>query len=253
MESKKTILIIDDSPMNLRSMKLMLEDAFNVLPATSGSAGMLVINSAETIDLILLDIDMPAMSGFDFMSLLPTLLPEKARIPVICVTGIDATADFVAKTVSAGAVDYISKPVNKAVLEQKIAKVLDIPAKKTVLIIDDAPETLRQMRMLLKARYNPVPANSGEAALRMLRSEPFDLILLDIDMPNMSGFDFMRRLRSIPECSAIPVICVTGMEATVDFVSQTISAGMADYISKPVTQDVLEAKIDKIVQESPTI
>jgi response regulator RpfG family c-di-GMP phosphodiesterase len=248
VETKKTIMIIDDSPLHLRSLKMMLEKYFNVLPANSGEAGLLMLGvRSEPIDLILLDIEMPNMSGFDFMKHLPALAPDKASVPIICVTGMDATQDFVAQTVASGARDYISKPVNQDILEQKIAKILNISFKrKTILVIDDAPVVLEQLRSLLETSYTVIAVNSGEAGLQMIRAKPIDLILLDIEMPNMSGFEFLSMLSSLPDKDSIPVICITGVEATPDFVARTLEAGARDYIAKPVTGTVLEAKIAKI-------
>ena len=74
-----------------------------------------------------------------------------------------------------------------------------------------------------------------------------NLILLDIEMPGMSGFEFIQELRKIPEKKDTPIICVTGLDPTPEFITQVINAGAKDFVTKPFEPDVLRGKIFKIL------
>jgi len=129
MEATKkfgVILAIDDMPMNLRILRIFLEKYFEVIPVKSGLEGISVIERRNDINVILLDIEMPVMSGFEFMEKLHELPGDKAKIPVICVTGLDATPDFIKDCIRKGARDYVTKPVEPDILKPKVCKILGI-------------------------------------------------------------------------------------------------------------------------------
>ncbi|MDR2468540.1 MAG: response regulator [Spirochaetaceae bacterium] len=118
---------------------------------------------------------------------------------------------------------------------------------KTILVVDDTPFNLRTLKTLLEDKFNILQAKSGPMALKMLeRSQPH-LILLDIEMPEMSGFVVMKELRRNPTLAKIPVICFTSHLATEIFVQQVIEAGFKGYIRKPFETDVLIAKIESVL------
>lgn len=121
---KPAILAVDDNPVNLRTLKVFLETRFDVFPVKSAVIGLNLIKN-QKIDLILLDIDMPLMSGFEFMEEIKTM-PEKTDVPVICITGLDATPDFISEVIKHGAKDFITKPFDPNILLTKIARVLKI-------------------------------------------------------------------------------------------------------------------------------
>jgi CheY-like chemotaxis protein len=118
-ERTKTILVVDDMTLNLRTAKLMLEEFFIVHLAKSGQIAMNVLAEIE-IDLILLDIEMPGMSGFDFMELLKK--SNSRYVPVIFVTS-HTSADLISRALKAGARDYVAKPYEKNILLKKIYNV----------------------------------------------------------------------------------------------------------------------------------
>ena len=123
-QPKKSVLVIDDNPVNLRAVKIYLGERFEVIPARSGADGFSVLK-ARKVDCILLDIEMPHMSGFDFLKELKNK-PDKSQIPVICVTGLEATAEFICSVVEAGFKDYISKPFEPATVISKVSKELGV-------------------------------------------------------------------------------------------------------------------------------
>jgi response regulator RpfG family c-di-GMP phosphodiesterase len=115
--------------------------------------------------------------------------------------------------------------------------------KFTVLVVDDMPQNLTLLGDLLEDFYTVKFANSGEKALRIAGSgSPPDIILLDIMMPEMDGYEVCRRLKADPKTAAIPVIFVTSKTAIEDE-EQGFALGAVDYISKPVSPPKLLARV----------
>jgi putative two-component system response regulator len=113
----------------------------------------------------------------------------------------------------------------------------------TVLVVDDVPENLTVLGELLVREYTVRAANSGVAALRLAATHPRpDLILLDLMMPGMDGYEVMRRLRDDPLTRDIPVICVTALNAAEEE-ERGLSLGAVDYITKPLRPPVVLARV----------
>jgi putative two-component system response regulator len=113
----------------------------------------------------------------------------------------------------------------------------------TVLIVDDAPENLAVLAELLQPDYRVLAANSGSRALRLARGEPRpDLVLLDVMMPGMDGFEVFRQLQAAPHTRDIPVIFVTAMNAVEDE-EKGLELGAVDYITKPLRPRVVMARV----------
>ena len=113
----------------------------------------------------------------------------------------------------------------------------------TVLVVDDVPENLTVLGELLVRDYTVRAANSGAAALKLAALAPRpDLILLDLMMPGMDGFEVMSRLRADPLTRDIPVICVTALNATEEE-ERGLSMGAVDYITKPLRPTVVLARV----------
>jgi putative two-component system response regulator len=113
----------------------------------------------------------------------------------------------------------------------------------TVLVVDDVPENLTVLGELLVREYTVRAANSGPAALRLAVTHPQpDLILLDLMMPGMDGYQVLQHLRDDPRTRDIPVICVTALDATEDE-ERGLSMGAVDYITKPLRPSVVLARV----------
>lgn len=114
--------------------------------------------------------------------------------------------------------------------------------KKVILAIDDVSMNLAVIKSLLSKYFDIRVAKSAELALFILGSVAVDLILLDIEMPGMSGFDFINVVHEIPNVKDIPIICVTS-HATPNVINKAITAGVRDYVIKPVEPGVLKEKV----------
>jgi putative two-component system response regulator len=115
--------------------------------------------------------------------------------------------------------------------------------KPTVLVVDDTSDNLSLMSLLLKDFYNVRVANSGERALRVAAvGNPPDLILLDVMMPEMDGYEVCRRLKADPKMCRIPVIFLTAKTEMEDE-KKGFELGAADYISKPISPPIVMARV----------
>ena len=117
------------------------------------------------------------------------------------------------------------------------------PSKPTILVVDDTTDNLTLMSELLRGRYTVKLAKSGEKALQLAEADPLpDLILLDIMMPGMSGYDVIRELKANPATRNIPVIFLTAMSAA-EYERKGLEVGAVDYISKPVSPPIVLARV----------
>jgi DNA-binding response OmpR family regulator len=119
---------------------------------------------------------------------------------------------------------------------------------KTILAVDDMTSNLRTIKVVLEKNYHVLLAKTGDIALSILTmtDTPVDLILLDIDLPDMSGFDVLREIRKKPNVADTPVIFVTSY-ASEELLQVASELGTEDYIIKPILPSVLEKKISAIL------
>jgi putative two-component system response regulator len=115
--------------------------------------------------------------------------------------------------------------------------------KPTILIVDDTPDNIMLLSRLLKDRYNTKVANNGSLALQIAQSTPgLDLILLDVMMPGLDGYETCRQLKANPVTAGIPVIFLTAKNQVEDE-AMGLSLGAVDYIAKPVSPPILFARV----------
>lgn len=128
---------------------------------------------------------------------------------------------------------------------------MEQPARKltyTVLVVDDLEDNRDLLSQWLERHdYRVVTASSGEEALRHLSSQPMDLVLLDIQMPQMDGFEFLRRLRSDERLRSTPVICLTAHFTDPPHLSKGLTYASA-YFTKPFSFSDLLMKIEVVLQ-----
>jgi putative two-component system response regulator len=123
---------------------------------------------------------------------------------------------------------------------------MDTPAfasRATVLVVDDTPDNLALMSGLLKDRYRVKVANNGEKAIAVARAQPPDLILLDIMMPGLSGWEVCEVLKADAATRHVPIIFLTAMSATEDE-KRGLEMGAADFIAKPVNPPIVLARVE---------
>ena len=270
--SAPCILVVDDQPHSLALLTEVLEhEQYEVWSATSGAdalkkAGMLLP------ELILLDVNMPGMDGYDVCRQLKAD-PRTQLIPVIFVSALDESWDKV-QGFSVGGTDYITKPVDTlealvridyqiqlGATQAQLSRLRDSEqsqdsteplatpqdtssgrgasdAKASIMVIDDDPRSLSLLVHLLEEEGHDVwQAATGAEALRFAPTVLPDLILLDINLPDIGGFDVCNQLKMNDATKLIPVIFVSALNETWDKV-KGFAFGGSDYVTKPL--EILE-------------
>lgn len=115
--------------------------------------------------------------------------------------------------------------------------------KQTLLVVDDAPDNLLLISDLLRSKYKVKLANGGEKAIKIATDSPPDLILLDIMMPELSGYEVLQRLKAQEATRDIPIIFLTALSAAEDE-KKGLEMGVVDYITKPISPPVLLARVE---------
>jgi signal transduction histidine kinase/DNA-binding response OmpR family regulator len=209
-EGSCTVLVIDDDPMVCEMMQRFLgEDGFHVVTANTGDEGLALARNLRPCA-ITLDVIMPSMDGWAVLNALKHD-PELADIPVIMMTIVDDKNMGYAL----GAADYLVKPLSKerlkTVLEHYRPKCSD---RRVLLVEDDAPTRDMTQRMLEKEGWFVTAAVNGQDGLTQVAKNPPELILLDLMMPEMDGFQFVTELEKHDEWRAIPILVVTAKDLT---------------------------------------
>jgi signal transduction histidine kinase/CheY-like chemotaxis protein len=208
----RMILVIDDDPtMHDLMRRFLTKEGFRVAVAPGGKEGIQMAKQLKP-DLITLDVMMAEMDGWSVLTALKAD-PEVADIPVIILTMFDDKEMGFAL----GATDYMTKPINRDRLVGVIRKYQHTDDSRQVLVVEDEP-SIRQMvrRVMEKEGWKVREAENGQVGLRAVAESKPAVILLDLMMPVMNGFDFVRELRKNTEWQDIPVVILTAKDLTGD-------------------------------------
>ena len=206
------VLVIDDDPAVCDIIgKSLGEEGYKVVFANSGAEGLALARKLRP-SVITLDVMMPSMDGWAVLSALKQD-PELAEIPVVMVTIVEDRN--LAYTL--GATDYLVKPFDRSRLISVIERYCPKHAEHFVLLVEDDAMT-REMtqRMLEKEGWHAVLASNGREALECVTRRRPELILLDLMMPEMDGFQFLDELAKRPDCDDIPVVVVTAKDLSLE-------------------------------------
>ncbi|HXH84185.1 MAG TPA: GAF domain-containing protein, partial [Candidatus Tectomicrobia bacterium] len=204
-----TVLVIDDEA-SVRDLmqRFLTKEGFRVITAPTGEDGL---RHARELcpDAITLDVMMPGMDGWAVLSALKAD-PELADIPVVMLTIVDDRNLGYAL----GASEYLTKPVDRERLVTALRKHRrDLP----VLVVDDDATLRELLRRTLEAEgYAVVEAENGRAALERLREVTPGLVLLDLMMPEMDGFEFVAEMRRHAGWASIPIVVITAKDLSRD-------------------------------------
>jgi len=193
-------------------------------------------------DAVVLDLSVPDRNGWEVLGELKG--KEATReLPVLVISA----ADDRKRAYYLGASEFVPRPVEPGQLRSALAKVLR-PARGRILVVDDEPEYLEAIREWLGDSVGEVcPARNGVEALRQLEARKPDAIFLDLMMPQMDGFEFLKQIRALEGCSDIPVVVVTG-KALGDSELARIQDGSTSVIQKGLTaQAKVMQQLERIV------
>jgi signal transduction histidine kinase/DNA-binding response OmpR family regulator/HAMP domain-containing protein len=251
IDNRKSYLIeiIDDEPDINDMLKIsLIKEGYNVIDASNGEEGLRIARH-HLPDLIILDVKLPDINGFEVLSCLKQ--EEKTKdIPVIIMSILNDPEE----SIKMGAIDHIIKPVDLKYLKAKINRSLatnnpGVSIKPTVMVVDDESDVRKMIcdRLTIEG-FNTLSASDGDTAFAILKREPIrpDLILLDIMMPNQSGWDVMTVLKSDPLTARIPIILVSAKGEEED-IRKGYELGAKDYIVKPFEMKDLMVEVKSVV------
>lgn len=265
------VLVIDDILPNVKLLEAKLSgEYFDVITALSGAEG---IEKAETQspDIILLDVMMPVMDGFEACQRLKSN-PATAHIPIVMVTALTDATDRV-RGLEAGADDFLSKPVNDIALMARVRSLVRLkmmvdewrvrestasqfgfvgnrmsllsePSEKArVLVVEDRDfEAEKFIETLKRDDDNVIAVKAGEQALQQCQQNDFDIITISLDLAGEDSLRLISQLRSHDRTRSIPILMVAD-EADMKRIARGLELGAYDYILRPVDRNELLARV----------
>lgn len=222
-------LVIDDDPSATDLLGRWLKRCgYRVQTAESAEEGLEMATEA-TPDIILLDALMPGKSGYD---VLPEMRDHEALagVPIIVVTVDDDRL----RAIEAGATDYVRKPLNETELKALLS-VYEAESEGDVLIIEDDEDARNLLeRNIRRLGFNTRCALDGAEGLAAIREKIPSAILLDLNMPNVNGFEFIDAVAKDGELSSIPMLVVSGADLSVPEHHKLLDAGIRFYLKGTV-------------------
>jgi len=275
------ILVVDDTEFmrTVTDIQLRSKGINNILEAKDGSEALQILQQ-QVVDVVLSDWNMPVMTGLELLNAIRADA-KLCHLPFVMITA-EAERDRIAEAIAHGVSELLVKPYTSANLFERIERAMSwmpqkisafmtvAPAKSvpgpcipdaqvpslettasvvtrsllpTILVVDDTPDFLHYLSHLFKEEYSVRISHAGEKALSICQSDnPPDLVLLDIMMPGMDGFEVARRMREHPMSENIPVIFVTSM-AGEDARLRGLELGAVDFVTKPIDPEVLKLRV----------
>ena len=242
-----TILIVEDSRMINNTLASKLRSKGYICFQSYDLAGAREILETEKIDLIILDLHLPDGEGED---LVEEIRDIDNNIKIVVFTSVN---DLLRRDelFRLGILDYLQKGknVNATVREiETIIENIQINPNYTLLIADDSRMIRKMMKNILAASgYNIIEAKNGTEALQKVEEESVDLMLVDMQMPDMSGLDVIKQLKQNEKFYNLPIFVIS---STLDIESMrdAYKAGVLDYFKKPFSPEELKLKVEQVIR-----
>jgi two-component system cell cycle response regulator len=263
------ILVVDDVLANVKLLEARLSaEYFDVITAMSGEEALTICERAEC-DLVLLDVMMPDMDGFEVCRRLKTD-PATHHIPVIMVTALDQPSDRV-RGLDAGADDFLTKPIPEMALIARVRSLsrlkkltdelrmravasseigIDSPEREAIddtgrggriLIVDDRPGSYERISSVLAEEHTvELEANPNEALFRAADGN-YDLLIISLGLENFDALRLCSQVRSIDRTRNVPILAVTDPDSGARMV-RGLEIGVNDYLMRPVDKNELLAR-----------
>jgi len=261
--ASKVVLVVDDDLHTLAALKVpLLRKGYAVTAVTNGEVAVGWLGRA-TPDLAILNPVLPGISGQEVCRRLRRQ-GSAADIPVIFLASRGSVQGQVDAQLAGGDL-YVVKPLDVDRLVDLVEALLASPAPRAatqpssapgarrVLLVDDDQDSLELTTLLLERMgYVVATATGGEAALRWLDRQVPDLVLLDVLMPDLSGFDVCRKIRGDLRTRNTPVIFLSGRLATLEAQIEAKLAGSNDWLAKPIEPDRLTRMVHLLLKALPS-
>lgn len=264
------VLVVDDILANIKLLQARLEaEYFEVVTATNGKDALEICQS-QRIDVVLLDVMMPGIDGFEVCRLLKAS-PQTLNIPVVMVTALDQASDKI-QGLDCGADDFLTKPVDDIALitrvkslarlkvlndemlmrlttsrqmglsdDDVLARILkDGPGR--VLVVDDHPRSSQRVMSALAKVHEAYIETDPHAALIHLAEQPFDLVVIALNLQHSDGLRLCSQVRSLDRTRHLPILIMAdpGDEARL---LRGLDMGINDYLMRPVDRPELLARV----------
>jgi PAS domain S-box-containing protein len=265
----RRILIIDDNQTNRSILALYAQQwQMDHVACASGAEALDILGKRNDFDAVLLDMLMPEMDGLTLAHAIRGL-PQVAHVPLVLLTSLGSVAD----DPRISALDaYLNKPVKADQLAEtllhvvkrcvdgrrngeetspeRLERLADRFSLRILLAEDNLVNQKVAMRILEHLGYTPALAATGVQVLAAVRAQPFDLILMDVQMPDMDGIEATQAIRCDLGADQQPIIIAMTARAMGGDREACLAAGMDDYISKPVRIETLIQVIEKFATRS---
>lgn len=272
-----TYLVVDDLEL-MRAVtvnQLRALGCEKIKVARNGASALQTLHNSK-IDVVLCDWNMPVMSGLDLLKAVRAD-PKLVKLPFLMITA-EAERSRIEEVIHAGVSGLLVKPYNAGNLKSRLEKVLSgqvrqprgaagiamggqsesqpdnrratdtALAPSRILVVDDYPVSLKLLEQLFKDEYQVLTATDGASALALCRADPMpDLLLMDVLMPGLDGFEVVRRLQERPETAQIPVIFVTG-KTDEETRLKGMELGAVDFVSKTSDPKALRARVRNFIK-----
>jgi two-component system cell cycle response regulator len=270
------VLVVDDVPANAKLLEARLSaEYFDVITAMSGEEALAICERAEC-DLVLLDVMMPDMNGFEVCRRLKTN-PATYHIPVVMVTALDQPSDCV-RGLDAGADDFLTKPIPDLALVARVRSLarlkmvtdelrmravtsrdigINAPDREAVadsgrggriLLVDDQPASNERIAEVLAEEQNvDVEANPSEALFRAADGT-YDLLIVSLSLENFDGLRLCSQVRSLDRTRNAPILAVTEPENGARMV-RGLEIGVNDYLVRPIDKNELLARARSLIRK----
>lgn len=263
------ILVVDDIPANVKLLEArLLAEYFDVLTAEDGFKALNIVEKTQ-VDLILLDIMMPGIDGFEVCERLKSN-PKTAHIPVVMVTALDQPADRV-RGLKAGADDFLTKPVNDLQLMSRVKSLLRLKAlsdelrmraetaqsigmedllrqtdsrleeSAQVLLVDGRGNSQERIIKALKPIADVVAMSDPQAALFDAAENPYELVIVNANFEDYDPLRLCSQLRSLERTRFIPVLLVVD-QGNDEMIVRALDLGINDYLIRPIDPNELIAR-----------
>jgi len=264
------VLVVDDIPPNIKLLEARLSaEYFEVLTATSGAEAIAICEKSQC-DIVLLDVMMPGMDGFEVCRRLKSQVAT-AHLPIVLVTALDQPADRV-RGLEAGADDFLTKPIDEIALIARVRSLArlkvavdelrnraattvalgmiapfaspsaDDGKRGRVIVVDDRASSAERLAQALASHHTVHVEPDAHEALFRAAEDNVDLIVVSLGLANYDGLRLCSQIRSLERTRSLPILVVADLEDR-QRVLRGLDLGVNDYLTRPVDRNELLARV----------
>lgn len=261
------ILVVDDVKANVRLLEARLgAEYFEVRSAVSGAQALEIL-AGWPCDIVLLDVMMPGLDGFEVCRRIKTD-PRSAHIPVVLITALDGAEDRI-RGLRAGADEFLTKPVNDVALVARVRNLIGLKrlsdelrlraqtgsqfglasdfdpageAPACVLVVDDRPASAERLAAALARDYDVVVEPSAPQALLGAADGGYDTILINLRMAGYDALRLVSQLRSLERTRLVPIVLIADADDTAR-VTRGLDLGVNDHVARPIDKTELLIRV----------